>query len=198
MMGGDGMLHETNEKNIQPLLKKLINHSPSLLDVGSGLCINLDQFQCNLILALEIHRPYLQKRKVNKPHIIPINADALQMNSLFLPKTISTVSLIDSIEHFTKDDGLKLLKMAEKIANKRVVIFTPRGFFPQKGFDLYQLDGEKFQEHRSGWEVKELLKLGYEVTLFKGLHGPNNPSFVKSFGAKHPPKDAILAWKNMK
>jgi hypothetical protein len=114
-----------------------------------------------------------------------------------MPKTISTVLFNDSLEHFNKEDGLSILEMAEEIAVKRIIVFTPRGFFPQKGYDYFKLQGEEFQEHRSGWEANEFLDLGYHVIVFKGLHNSDNLSFLESFGKYHPSLDGILAWKDL-
>jgi len=188
---------ETDSKDFLSLLKSKIDSSFSLLDVGSGLGLHLNSYVCNFILALDVHRPYLENRKNKLPHIVPVHADAMKLNQLFLPRTISTVLLSDSVEHFSKKDGLQLLKMAEEIANERVVVFTPRGFFPQTDFDFFELQGGKYQGHKSGWEVEEFLELGFDVTLLKGFHDTSNPSFVKFLGSGHPPVDAIFACKDV-
>ncbi|SDW80183.1 hypothetical protein SAMN05444487_106139 [Marininema mesophilum] len=191
------MMDETYDKDITPYLQKLINPYHSLLDVGSGLCQQLHLFECSLIIALEIHRPYLENRKNKLPHIIPICDDAFNMDRLFMKKTISTVLFNDSIEHFDKKDALNLLETAEKIAQNRVIVFTPRGFFHQENYDFFELGGEHYQSHRSGWEVDDFINRGYTVTLFKEFHDNRNPSFIMSYGEDHPSIDAILAWKDL-
>ncbi|QQE80324.1 hypothetical protein [Alicyclobacillus sp. SO9] len=185
----------TSARNVHATLRNLVNGSDSLLDVGSGLCLNSHEYNCKVILALEVHRPYLEKRKNTQPHLIPINEDAMNIQKLFLPKTVSTVLLNDVIEHFPKDDGLHLLQMCEEIANKRVVVFTPRGFFPQKAYDHFDMGGESYQEHRSGWEPEDFTSRNYNVTVFENYHDTRNSSFVKAFGTNHAPVDALLAWK---
>ena len=55
---------------------------------------------------------------------------------------------------------MKLLKNMEKLAERRVVIGTPRGYLEQDKFYVRQ---NPFQEHRSGWGVGELEDLGYKV-----------------------------------
>lgn len=186
---------ETYSRDFFSIMKSKIDGSISLLDVGSGLCLKSDQYDCKTIIALEIHRPYLENRKCTGSHIIPVNENAMNIGKLFMPKSISSILLNDVIEHFSKDDGLKLLQMAEQIANKCVVVFTPRGFFPQRDYDYFQLQGEQFQEHRSGWEPEEFMSMGYNVMVFKKFHDERNLSFLQAFGSNHPPVDAILAWK---
>ena len=42
----------------------------------------------------------------------------------------------------------------EKVARKKVIVFTPNGFVPQRPYD-----GNPFQEHLSGWSVDEIHEL---------------------------------------
>jgi hypothetical protein len=188
---------ETYSKDYFNVLMEKVNGSYSLLDIGCGMCINLDQILCNFIIALDIHRPYLENRQSRLPHIFPVNADALQINQLFLPKTVSTVLLNDTLEHFSKKNGLALIQKVEEIATNRVIVFTPRGFFKQERYDYFNLNGEQYQEHRSGWEVEEFLELGFQVIIFKEMHDASNASFVHNYGMDHPPIDAIFAWKDL-
>ncbi|CAH1209134.1 hypothetical protein PAECIP111893_02989 [Paenibacillus plantiphilus] len=189
------MIHETYDHRLIGRLNEAVTHRESLLDVGSGLCVLLDYLDYKLIVALDIHRPYLINRKSMANHIIPINADAKEITGLFLPDSFSTVSFIDTLEHFTKEQGTKLLQDAELIAKHHVVVFTPRGYFPQQEIDHYGLNGEQYQTHLSGWEAEELEALGYEVTIMKGFHDNGNAAFVRAYGADHEPVDALFALK---
>ncbi|SDX65244.1 class I SAM-dependent methyltransferase [Paenibacillus sp. CF384] len=189
------MAYETTDRDFNAMLHQKLTNRESLLDIGSGPCVLLDTFPYAHIVALEIHRPYLINRATNASHIIPLNADAREMNKLFVPKSFSAVAFIDSIEHFTKHDAHLLLQKAEAIAKHHVIVYTPRGFFPQQYVDHFGLNGEKFQTHRSGWEPAELEELGYEVTIMKGMHDQRNPAFVHAFGLEHTPIDALLAIK---
>jgi hypothetical protein len=67
------------------------------------------------------------------------------------------------IEHLNKKDGLKLISMMEKIARKKVIIFTPNGFLKQGA--LYD---NPWQVHKSGWTAKEMQKKGYKVIGMNG------------------------------
>jgi len=191
------MLQEISVKDFLPLLLERLKFAESILDIGCGTGLLLERFEAVVVVGLEIHRPYLIHREFHSPHIIPIHADARHINKLFLPKTFTAVTLIDSIEHFSMAEGKEVLAMAEQIASNRVVVFTPRGFFPQEDVDHYHLDGEFYQRHCSGWEPEDFLKIGYEVLVLKGFHHAENPAFRKSFGEDHPPVDAILAWKKV-
>jgi len=90
------------------------------------------------------------------------------MNILDLEKKFETNSFdcvlaSDLIEHLTKEDGLKLIDMMEKIAKNKIIIFTPNGFLSQGEYD-----NNPWQIHKSGWTVKEMKEKGYEVIGIDG------------------------------
>ncbi|MEC0171926.1 class I SAM-dependent methyltransferase [Paenibacillus graminis] len=191
------MYQEIKVKDFLPVLLEQLKFAETILDVGSGTGTLLERYEASVVIGLDIHRPYLLHRKYTAPHIIPVHADAGHIDKLFLPGTFSAVTLIDSLEHFTMSEGKELLRKAEVIAAGRVVVFTPRGFFPQEGTDHYHLHGEYYQKHRSGWEPEDFLGLGYAVTVLKGYHHAENPSFREAFGPNHAPLDALLACKTL-
>ena len=50
---------------------------------------------------------------------------------------------IDVIEHLPKEEGLKLMEDMESIAKRKIIIFTPNGFFGRKNRPptaIYRLD----------------------------------------------------------
>ena len=57
-----------------------------------------------------------------------------------------------------------MMQAMERIALKKVVLFTPSGFLPQR-----HTANDDLQEHLSGWDPSEMTGHGYEVT---GLLGP--------------------------
>lgn len=187
-------VYETSDKDFMSSLNELLASADTVLDIGSGIGVLLEQYACGFIVALDVHRPFLENRVFKSAHILPVHANADDIDRLFLPKTFATVTFVDSIEHFTKEDGHRILKKAELLARDKVIVFTPRGFFPQS-VDHYGLNGDVYQTHYSGWEPEDFTELGYEVLVFNGFHDTNNHAFVESFGRGHPPIDALLAWK---
>ena len=145
-------------------------------------------------LGLDAHRPYLEHRRPGMG--VPVNARADQIGDLFVQGAVDVITLIDSLEHFPEAEVLDVLQQAERIARRRVVVASPRGEFPQAGYDAFGLGGEEWQQHRSTWEPSDFLELGYRVIVVRGFHGPSNTTFIKSFGADHDPVDALVAWKN--
>jgi hypothetical protein len=84
--------------------------------------------------------------------------NALDLDKTFSPKSFDCVLALDLIEHLEKEEGFQLISMMEKIATKRVIIFTPNGLLPQQEFG-----GNRLQIHKSGWSVEEMREKGFRV-----------------------------------
>ncbi|MGO9607079.1 MAG: class I SAM-dependent methyltransferase [Candidatus Binataceae bacterium] len=141
-------------------LDSMILPSDSVLDVGCGEnsplrklkhppagMVGIDAFPG---VATGIHDEY-------------IVGSALSIEKRFRPQSFDCVVALDVIEHLTKADGYRLIRMMERIARRTIVIFTPNGFLSQLPYE-----GNPFQEHLSGWTVEEMRGRGYEVI---GLFG---------------------------
>jgi hypothetical protein len=176
------------------MLRRLAGDCRSVLDVGTGLMHSLEDLPCPVKVGLDAHRPYLEHRRL--ANAVPVNASAIELERVFVPNALDLVTMIDVLEHFERSDAVDVLRQAESVARRRVVLFTPRGNFPQEGHDAFGMGGEELQRHRSQWEPADLTGLGYRVVVLAGFHGPWNSSFVESFGADATPVDALLAWKD--
>jgi hypothetical protein len=180
---------------LRPLLRMLAQDCHSVLDVGTGLMQSLVGVPCPVKLGLDAHKPYLEQRRVRDA--VPVHASALDIEDLFVPGAVDLIQLIDVIEHFEPDDADELLGQVTRTAARRVVLFTPRGHFPQEEFDATGLGGEELQRHRSTWEPEDLAARGFRVIVMQGFHGPWNRSFVETFGADAPLVDALLAFRDL-
>jgi hypothetical protein len=161
----------------------------------TSLMSSLELVGCRVKLGVDAHRPYLEQRRV--VDAVPINAPADRLTSLFVPGAVDLVTLIDVLEHFASEDARVVLRQAEAVAARRMVLFTPRREFRQSGFDAFGLGGEEYQyqRHRSTWEPEDLAAIGYRVAVLTGLHNASNASFVEAFGRDAPPVGALQAWK---
>ena len=120
------------------------------MDLGCGADSPLGRFSVLLSYSLGVERfePYLVKSQAGKKHAEYLAADILTACRNFKDNSFDCVLALDVIEHFKKEEGLKILIEMERIAAKKVIIYTPNGFLKQKA-----LDANDGQVHLSGWEV---------------------------------------------
>lgn len=154
---------------LYPELKSLDVYS--ILDIGGGLSNKTDYIILDsgefpgrfTVVVLDIFKPYLEEaRRTSKYKVATyINADAIDIEKLFLPKSFDLCILNDVIEHNPKAKSLQIIAMAEKLAKKAVVIECPKGYVPQD-LDVTGWNNPH-QAHHCGWEREELEQLGYTV-----------------------------------
>lgn len=135
----------------------------TVLDVGCGLSLKSQFIEADIRVGVDAHRPYLEKIDAKVPYVC-ISADALHLERLFLPRSFDLVLLLDIVEHLDKPDALELIRQAEIVARRAVVIETPKGFLPQN-IDILGLGGDHLQTHRCGFESDELAASGYDVVV---------------------------------
>ena len=145
-------------------LKKAVGDCKSLLDVGCGSSSPIKLFSKNLYsVGVDMFEPYIKKSKTRKIHSEYYKIGALDIGKVFDDESFDCVFAGDLIEHLDKKDGLSLLKMMERVAKEKVIIFTPNGFLPQN-----ERDGNKLQIHKSGWSIEEMRSMGYDVIGING------------------------------
>lgn len=146
-------------------LEEELKGMDSVLDVGCGDKSPIAKLKKNFhSFGIDVFGPSIQKSKKVQIHDDYKIGDILKIDRFFKPRSFDAVIALDVIEHFSKKDGLKLITLMEKIAKKKVIIFTPFGFTKQ-----HPNDGNPFQKHRSGWHIGEFKKMGYKVYGMRGL-----------------------------
>lgn len=139
------------------IMNKFILKTDVVLDIGCGI-------RPQTFFSPQVHiciEPFGQYRKVIKPffpnnsHFIFLKSDALKAIRNLDDASVDTVFMIDLIEHLEKKDGLQLLREADRVARKQIIVFTPLGFYPMhfgaNDTDAWGLGGVDVQEHKSGW-----------------------------------------------
>lgn len=155
----------SRDEYVETLEKEIIGNCETVLDVGCGNNSPISKFSKKLrySIGVDIFEPYIIESRSVGIHNEYRIMDVLEIGNNFKDKSFDCVLAAGLIEHLPKEKGLRLITMMEKIAKKKVIIFTPNGFLPQR-----ECNGNKFQIHLSGWKVKEMKKMGYRVI---GLHG---------------------------
>jgi predicted TPR repeat methyltransferase len=147
------------------LEKEIVGSCASLLDVGCGSDSPVKQFSKKLKYSVGIDgfQPSIDKSRAKGIHSAYHLGNVLETGEIFPENSFDCVVALDLVEHLEKEDGLKLIADMEKIARKKVIIFTPTGFQEQRAYD-----GNEYQIHRSGWEVDEMKNMGYRVLGING------------------------------
>lgn len=138
-----------------PLFVQALQHirpAGVLLDVGAG--IRPQQFiACRRHVCVEPHGEYVEILRAAGHEVIQAEAPE-GLSGIDVGEPIDTVVSVDVIEHLEKAAGCAMVDELMRLATRQVVIFTPLGFMPQHGGyerDPWGLQGQKWQEHRSGW-----------------------------------------------
>lgn len=147
------------------ILENYFSDCNSVLDVGCGhsslIGIIRRKFRSE---GIDIYKKNIIESKRKKLHDNYTLGDIKKLAKLYKKKSFDACVAIDVIEHFNKQDALRLIKDMEAIARKKVIILTPNGFYEQHAFD-----GNPHQIHKSGWAKTDLGKLGYTVYGLRGL-----------------------------
>jgi len=160
------------KKNIKPFyekvfpsslkyLKKELSDCSSVLDLGCGYNSPIQYCNISFSVGVEMFDSYLAESKKKKIHNEYIKNNILDVD--FPPKSFDAVLCLEVLEHLTKEEGIKLINKMEKWAKKKIIITTPNGYLYQDGYDNNPL-----QEHKSGWNVDDFKKLGFNVFGING------------------------------
>lgn len=137
----------------------------SVLDVGCGFNSPVQYLKPRpaRLVGVDAFEPAIEKSRLRSIHDEYHLMNIKEIARDFGPGSFDCVLASDVIEHLTERDALDLVHQMEKVASKKVIIYTPNGFLPQ---------GEKYgnplQRHLSGWTAERMRQLGYRVTGIEG------------------------------
>lgn len=150
----------------------------SLLDIGCGFNPAMKQLTSRMdhSVGLDVFQPSIDKAKVENTHHEFVLEDVKTYLEKMPDNSFDLVIALDLIEHLTREDGFWLIAQMERLARKKIVIFTPNGFVPQTPYD-----NNPFQEHISGWEIPEMEERGYKIFGFGGYQKLRGERFQIKF-----------------
>ena len=144
------------------IIRHNLGDMKTILDVGCGdgsmmLKINFDNKYD--VTGIDLYSPYLRMAKGNGVYKKIVKGSIKNMK--FKNRSFDAVLASQVIEHISKREGIKMIKEMERIAKKKVIIATPKGFVPFEPFE--KKDNNPLQVHKSGWEIDEMRKYGYKI-----------------------------------
>ena len=148
------------------LLRRETKNCRTVIDLGCGNTSpgKYVKSKNHYWVGVDRFEPYLTQSSYHKIHDKYIKSDILKLK---MPaKSFECAMALDVIEHLEKKDGSKLINIMEALASKKIIIFTPNGFLPQK-----IKNGNIFQEHKSGYSCEEMKKMGFNVYGVNGYKG---------------------------
>jgi len=143
------------------VLRRELSYCNTVLDLGCGKNSIVQNCTTSFSVGVDLFEPDLEESKKNGIHNQYIIADINRVE--FKPKSFDAILCFEVLEHLTKEEGFYLLSKMEKWAKKKIIITTPNGYIYQNNFDDNPL-----QEHKSGWRVGDLKKIGFEVYGMQG------------------------------
>lgn len=158
---------ESKDEYLNRLHNEILKDCTSVLDVGCGHAgspISKIKDKLEYSVGVDAYLPCIKSSEKSGAHHEHTHMDVTKIGETFKSNSFDCVVALDLIEHLSKEEGEKLIDNMEKIASKKVIIFTPNGFINQEEYD-----GNKYQIHKSGWVVKEFKSRGYKVRGINGL-----------------------------
>ena len=149
----------------QELEKAIVGACRTVLDVGCGARSPIRPFAARLerTVGVDSWAPSIERSREAGIHSEYRLMDVRDVHEVFGDDSFDGVLLSDVLEHLPEDDGLALLADCERIARRRLVVFTPNGFLPQGDFG-----GNLHQVHLSGWSAARMRELGFHVVGING------------------------------
>lgn len=141
------------------------NRAETILDLacGEGKLTEAISVEKNLeVTGVDIDSVSLEKAALKKVYkrLICGDVETIAKRLIKAGKKFDVVICFEILEHLTKEKGNRLLDLIEKLALKKIIVTTPRGYMEQIEESL----GENpHQYHVSGWYENEFTARGYIV-----------------------------------
>src|SRR5688572_22584485 len=121
------LIEPFEEPLARELEREVVGSCATLLDIGCGPNSPIKRFAHRLERTVGIDQfdGYLARTRDAAIHSEYRQGDALEIETIFGPRSFDCVVALDLIEHLEKADGLRLLEAMERVARKKVIVFTP-------------------------------------------------------------------------
>lgn len=147
------------------LLRDLVGEAKTILDLGcedGRLLTLLSEGKNWKVTGVDIFQKNVNRAAKRKIYVKVIKGDIVEISKKLIreKKKFDVVFCSQVIEHIDRKKGEELLSMVDKLAGKRIIMGTPRGFMEQPHAFL---GDNPHQVHKSGWSEDDFRKRGYKV-----------------------------------
>lgn len=115
------------------------------------------------IIGIELYEDSIKEAKKSGIYQQVIKGDITKLPRRVRKKKYDLVFCSQVLEHLPKNKGKKALKEWEELADKRIVVSTPRGFIPYERIEVQREEKNPHQKHLSGWQIREFTDRDYQV-----------------------------------
>lgn len=158
------------------IVRREIEPHWTVLDLGCG---NLETTGRLGIfhLAVDGFAPYLHAIKDSGP---TMQGQLPGVASRFVEKSYDVVLLLDVLEHIHDWHHQELIEQAERIARKKILVYSPDGWMPQEAWDAWGMGHNLLQAHVSEVHAKTFEDRGYAISYHtsKNHHGTEGKTFL--------------------
>lgn len=147
------------------LLRDGIGEAKTILDLGceDGRLLTLLSDGKNWqVTGVDIFQKNVRETAKKKIYIKAIKGDVVETSKKLIreKRKFDVVFCSQVIEHIERKKGEELLSIVDKLARKKIIMGTPRGFMEQP--EVF-LGNNPHQVHKSGWSEDDFRKRGYSV-----------------------------------
>ena len=115
------------------------------------------------ITGVELYEDSIKAAKDSGIYQKVIKGDITKLPKEVTGKKYDLVFCSQVLEHLAKNKGEKVLKQWEKLAGKKIMVSTPKGFLPYEKIEIHKDEENPHQQHLSGWQIREFSDRGYQV-----------------------------------
>jgi len=150
------------------IISKEIKEEDKVLDLGCGIMqatmytLEPDRIKCKLVVGVDAYEPYI-KRISNIENVVAIHAFTEDIIDGFMDKSFDIVIALDFLEHLEECEIDVIVGEMERIARKKVIIYTPKEFKKQDTLNPYGMGENELQQHKSLIKDEWLIRKGYTI-----------------------------------
>lgn len=133
-----------------------------------GTVINMsDNLRCKSLLGCDITEKYLDKAKKYFP-VIKLDLRNSNNLNIFMNKSFDVVMCLDVLEHIEYNTSIKIIGHMERIARKKIIIYTPKVFEENTNENIenaWDMGENQYQKHISWISPDRLKSWNYRVSF---------------------------------